>query len=348
MNATVLTPTTQTITLREAIGLAIAEEMERDDSVLVIGEDVAGGAGMAAYATTGSYGGVFGVTKGLAERFGRDRVLDTPLSESAFMGMAVGAAMCGYRPIVELMFVDFLGVCLDPIYNQGAKVRSMSGGQASVPMVLRTTYGAGLTGGAQHSGCHYSVFAHFPGLKVVVPSNPADAQGLMTAAVRDDDIVVFFEHKGMYGLTGPAAPAGHVVPLGRCAVARPGADATVIGIGKTVHTALEAAATLAETGIECEVVDLRSLVPLDLEGIRASVRKTRHLVVVDEDSPNCSMATDVVARVCQSSFGDLDGAPVMVTPPSVPIPLAAELENAYLPSAADVIAAVHAARGEAR
>ena len=348
MSATVASQAARTISFRDAIGQAIAQEMERDASVLVIGEDVAGGAGMAAYDASGSFGGVFGVTKGLVERFGRERVIDTPLSEMAFMGMAVGAAMGGYRPIVELMFVDFLGVCLDPIYNQGAKVRYMSGGQASVPMVLRTTYGGGLTGGPQHSGCHYSVFAHFPGLKVVVPSNPADAQGLMAAAVRDDNIVVFFEHKGLYGLTGPAAPAGHVVPLGCCAVARQGADVTVIGIGKTVHTALEAAARLAESGIDCEVVDLRSLVPLDLEGIRASVRKTRHLVMVDEDSPTCSMATDVVARVCASSFGDLDAAPVMVTPPSVPIPLAAELEAAYLPSVADVVAAVQTVRGGSR
>lgn len=326
--------------MRDAINGALMEEMERDPSVVIIGEDVAGGAGMSAYEGKGSMGGVFGVTKGLVERFGRSRVLDTPLSETAIMGTAVGAAMAGLRPVAELMFADFLGTCLDPIYNQGAKVRYMSGGQASVPLVIRTAFGGGLSAGGQHSGCHYSVFAHFPGLKVVVPSTPADAKGLMAAAVRDDDIVVFFEHKALYGEVGPAGPPGHVIPLGRCDVKRPGSDVTIVGIGKTVLTALEAAASLAEDGIDCEVVDLRTLVPLDLEGLEASVRKTRRLVVVDEDSPQCSVATEVVALLCQSLYGELLAGPRMVTPPSVPVPFAPELEAAYLPDPRNVAEAV--------
>ncbi len=259
------------VTMRDAVNAALVEEMDRDPSVVVIGEDVAGGGGMAAYEGRGSMGGVFGVTKGLVERFGRARVLDTPLSETAIMGLGVGAAMSGMRPVVELMFTDFLGTCLDPIYNQGAKVRFMSGGQASVPLVIRSAFGGGLSAGAQHSGCHYSVFAHFPGLKVVVPSTPTDAQGLLTASIRDDDIVIFLEHKAMYGRSGPPAPAGHVIPLGRLDVKRKGSAVTVVGIGATVHTAADAAAELAKEGVDCEVLDLRSLVPLDVTGLAASL-----------------------------------------------------------------------------
>lgn len=342
MRAPVAEPTR--VTLRDAVNVALAQEMELDKSVIVIGEDVAGGAGMPAYDARGSMGGVFGVTKGLVERFGRTRVLDTPLSETAIMGLAVGAAMSGLRPVVELMFSDFLGTCLDPIYNQGAKVRFMSGGQASVPMVIRTAYGGGLSAGAQHSGCHYSVFSHFPGIKVVVPSTPADAHGLLAASIRDDDIVVFCEHKALYGARGPAAPAGHLVPLGRLNVRRPGSDVTVVGIGATVQTALDAATELAKGGVECEVLDLRSLVPLDLAGLEGSLARTRHLVVVDEDSPRCSMASEVIAAVCTSMWGSLDAAPVMVTPPPSPVPFAPELEKAYLPGVADVVQAVRRAR----
>jgi len=334
------------ITMRDAITSALTAEMERDPSVVVIGEDVAGGDGMAAYEGKGSMGGVFGVTKGLVERFGRNRVMDTPLAESAIMGTAIGAAAAGLRPVVELMFVDFLGTCLDQIYNQGAKMRYMSGGQISVPLVIRTTYGGGISAGAQHSGCHYSVFAHFPGIKVVVPSTPADAQGLLRAAIRDDDIVVFFEHKATYAQVGPAPETDAIIELGTSEVKRTGDDVTVVGIGRTVMIALDAAEMLAAEGIDCEVVDLRSIVPLDMPTLERSVRKTGRLVFVDEDSPRCSVATDVVALLCQALFGELRAAPRLVLPPNVPVPFAPELEGAYQPSAAAVMAAVRVAVSE--
>ncbi len=322
--------------MRDGISRALIEAMESDPAVIVLGEDVSGGAGTDDYDAVGSWGGVFGVTQGLTERFGRGRVLDTPLGESAFMGAAVGAAIGGLRPVVELMFVDFFGVCLDPIMNQGSRVRYMSGGQVKVPVVIRTAFGAGLCAGSQHSGSYYSMFAHLPGIKVVVPSNPADAQGLMTASIRDDDMVIFFEHKALYFKKGPAAPPGHVVPLGTCAVSREGTEVTLVGIGQTVHTALAAAEELATRGIECEVIDLRSIVPLDLDGVLASVRKTGRLVVIDEDNPRCSVASDLVGLVCEAAFSDLKAPPAMVLPPSVPVPFGPDLEAAYVPKAGDV------------
>jgi 2-oxoisovalerate dehydrogenase E1 component len=334
----------ESISMRSAITKALIDEMERDPSVIIMGEDVAGGGGMALYEGRGSLGGVFGVTRGLVERFGRTRVLDTPLSETGFVGAAVGAAIAGLRPVVELMFVDFLGTCLDPIYNQGAKVRFMSGGQVKVPMVIRTAYGGGLSAGAQHSGCHYSVFAHFPGIKVVVPSTPADARGLLAAAVRDDNIVVFFEHKALYDTIG-VTPTDCLISLGKCDIKRVGTDVTIVGIGKTVLTALDASLSLEKEGIGTEVVDLRSLVPLDIDTILDSVRKTGRLVVVDEDSPNCSVGMEIVARVCECLYGELRAAPRIVSPPSVPVPFAPELESAYLPSTLDVIEAVHLVTG---
>jgi len=322
--------------MRDGISRALIEAMESDPAVIVLGEDVAGGAGTEEYDVVGSWGGVFGVTAGLAERFGRDRVLDTPLAESAFMGAAVGAAIGGMRPVAELMFVDFFGVCLDPIMNQASKVRYMSGGQVKVPMVIRTAFGAGLCASSQHSGSYYSIFAHLPGVKVVVPSNPADAQGLMISSIRDDDLVIFFEHKALYYQKGPAAEPGHVVPLGKCAVAREGADVTLVGVGRTVLTGLEAAGSLADQGVECEVVDLRTIVPLDLDGVLASVRKTGRLLVVDEDNSRCSVATDLVAQVCERAFAELKAAPAMVLPPNVPVPFGPGLEAAYMPTAATV------------
>lgn len=337
---TVSSKKTPQMTMRDGVNQALMEAMERDPSVIVMGEDVAGGAGMDDYDAMGSWGGVFGVTQGLAERFGRQRVLDTPLAEASFVSAAVGAAMNGMRPVVELMFVDFMGFCLDPIFNQGARVRYMSGGQVKVPLVVRTAFGGGLTAGPQHSGTYYSIFAHLPGIKVVVPSTPADAQGLLAASILDDDVVVFFEHKALYTKKGPVAPPGHVLPLGKCDVKREGLDVTIVGVGQTVLTALAAAKDLQLQGVSAEVIDLRSIVPLDLETILESVKKTGRLVVVDEDNPRCSVATDIVAQVCELAFGDLLAAPVMVMPPSVPVPFGVALENAYLPNAADVVSAV--------
>ena len=333
------------MTFRDGINRAIVDAMRHDPAVVVLGEDVAGGAGMPEYEHAGSWGGVFGVTQGLAEEFGRGRVLDTPLSESAFMGAAVGAAACGLRPIVELMFVDFMGVCLDPIFNQGARLRYMSGGQASVPLVIRTAFGGGLTAGPQHSGTYYSVLAHFPGIKVVVPSTPADAQGLLASAIKDDDVVVFFEHKALYSKKGAAPGAHHTVPLGRCDIKRVGSDVTIVGVGQTVHTGLAAAKELAADGIEAEVVDLRSIVPLDLPTILDSVTKTGRLVVIDEDNPRCSVGTDVVSGVCTQAFSALREAPVVVAPPSVPVGFGVALEQAYLPSVHTVVAQVRSLVG---
>src|SRR5918911_1844529 len=229
---------TRTLTFREAVNEALAVEMERDPDVLLMGEDVAGGATVPGFEQEDAWGGVLGVTKGLVQRFGRDRVLDTPISESGFIGAAVGAAATGLRPVAELMFVDFFGVCMDQIFNQGAKLRYMFGGKAKVPLVIRTMIGAGFRAAGQHSGCHYSVFTHMPGLKTVVPSTPADAKGLLLSAIRDDDPVIFFEHKVLYNAEGPVPEGEFVIPLGQADVKRAGSDVTIVAIGRMVSLAL--------------------------------------------------------------------------------------------------------------
>ncbi|HZD01958.1 MAG TPA: alpha-ketoacid dehydrogenase subunit beta [Actinomycetes bacterium] len=333
---------TRTMTFREAINEALRLEMERDPDVVLMGEDVAGGATIEGFEQEDAWGGVLGVTKGLVQRFGRGRVLDTPISESGYVGAAVGAAATGLRPVAELMFVDFFGVCMDQIFNQGAKLRYMFGGKAKVPMVVRTMIGAGFRAAGQHSGCHYSVFTHMPGLKAVVPSTPADAKGLLTAAIRDDDPVIFFEHKLLYDTGGEVPEGEYLVELGRADVKREGDGATVVAIGRMVQLALEAADTLAAEGTEVEVVDPRTLSPLDEEALLASVRKTRRLVVVDEDNPRCSMATDVAALAASSAFDYLDAPPQMVTAPHTPVPFSPVLEDFYLPSPDRIADAVRA------
>jgi pyruvate dehydrogenase E1 component beta subunit len=332
----------RTLSFREAINEGLSQEMERDSSVILMGEDVAGGATVPGFEQDDAWGGVLGVTKGLVQKFGRDRVLDTPISESGFIGAAVGAAATGMRPVAELMFVDFFGVCMDQIFNQGAKLRYMFGGKATVPMVIRTMIGAGFRAAGQHSGCHYSVFTHMPGLKTVVPSTPADAKGLLAAAIRDDDPVIFFEHKLLYDVQGEVPPGEHIVPLGKADVKREGDRVTVLAIGRMVSMALEAAETLASEGVSVEVVDPRTLSPLDEDTILSSVRKTRRLVVVDEDNPRCSMATDLVALATTQAFDDLDAPPQMVTSPHTPVPFAAVMEDFYIPSAARIAEAVRA------
>jgi pyruvate dehydrogenase E1 component beta subunit len=333
---------TRTLTYRQAIGEALASEMERDPTVVLMGEDVAGGASLPGFEKEDAWGGVLGVTKGLVQQFGRDRVLDTPISESAYIGAAVGAASTGLRPVAELMFVDFFGVCFDQIFNQGAKFRYMFGGKATVPMVVRTMIGAGFRAAGQHSGCHYSVFAHMPGLKVVVPSTPGDAKGLLVASIRDDDPVIFCEHKLLYDIEGEVPPGEHVVPLGRADVKREGDGVSVVTLGRMVHLALEAAEALEAEGVSVEVLDLRTVSPMDEEAILESVRKTRRLVVVDEDNPRCSIATDVVALVASRAFDHLDGPPQMVTAPHTPVPFSPPLEDFYLPDAERIAAAVRA------
>lgn len=333
---------TRTGTFREAINEALVQEMERDDTVVIMGEDVAGGATLEGFEQQGAWGGVLGVTTGLVERFGRTRVLDTPISESGFIGATVGAAATGLRPVAELMFVDFMGVCLDQIFNQGAKLRYMFGGRAEVPMVVRTMIGAGFRAAGQHSGCHYSIFTHFPGLKTVVPSTPADAKGLLAAAIRDPDPVIFFEHKLLYDIEGEIPEGEHVVPLGKAEVKREGEGATIIAIARMVHMALEAAEALSSEGIEAEVVDLRTLSPLDTATILGSVKKTGRLVVVDEDNPRCSMATDIAALVAQDAFDYLEGPPQMVTAPHTPVPFSPVLEDFYIPTPERIADAVRA------
>src|SRR3954447_25135458 len=268
------------LTYAQAINEAMKLEMRRDPRVILMGEDVVGGATVVGFENEDAWGGVLGVTKGLVQEFGRNRVLDTPITEAGFIGAAVGAAATGLRPIAELMFVDFFGVCWDMIYDQGAKLRYMFGGKASCPLVIRTMIGAGVNAAAQHSGCHYSVFTHMPGIKTVVPSTPADAKGLLLSAIRDDDLVMFFENKVLYSMKGELPEGSEGIPLGKADIKREGGDVTVVAISRMVHMALDAAKQLAEDGIEVEVVDPRTLSPLDEDAILTSVKKTHHLVIV--------------------------------------------------------------------
>jgi pyruvate/2-oxoglutarate/acetoin dehydrogenase E1 component len=333
--------TTRTITYREAINEAMRQEMRRDSSVILMGEDVAGGASTHLEEKgEEAWGGDLGVTKGLVQEFGRSRVRDTPISESAFIGAAVGAASTGLRPIAELMFVDFFGVCMDQIFNQGGKMRYMFGGKAKVPMVIRTLYGAGFRAAAQHSATLYSVFAHMPGLKVVAPSTPYNAKGLLINAIRDDDPVIYLEHLVLLDSSGPVPENDYVVPFGKAEIARPGKDVTVVAIGRMRTFAMQAAEELAKEGIDVEVVDPQSLSPLDESTILESVKKTHRLVAVDEDNPRCSVANDIVTLAAQQAFAYLDSAPRTVTAPHTPVPFSPPLEDAYIPSPAKIIAAV--------
>ena len=332
--------TQRRITYRKAINEALHEEMERDERVIILGEDIAGAPQSDDPAMLDAWGGILGVTAGLVGRFGKERVLDTPITESAIMGAAAGAAATGMRPIAELMFVGFAGVCLDQIGNQAAKLRYMFGGKAKVPMVIRTMIGAGMRAAAQHSNVNYSIFTHYPGLKSVVPSNPADAKGLLKAAIRDDDPVIYFENKVLYDMEGPVPDGDHVVPIGRGCVVREGTDVTVIALSRMVQMAIDAADALAAEGVSVEIVDPRSISPLDGDLIVESVKKTTRVIVVDEDNPRCSMATDIVALVATEAFHYLDAPPRMLTAPHTPVPFSPPMEDFYVPSADQIIAAV--------
>ena len=323
---------------RQAINEAIAQEMRRNENVLVWGEDNAGGAG--GEGEQDAWGGVLGVTKGLFPEFGPDRVLDTPISESAFVGAAAGAAATGLRPVVELMFVDFMGVCFDQIFNQAAKFRYMFGGKAVTPMVIRTMYGAGFRAASQHSQCLYPMFTHIPGLKVVVPSSPYEAKGLMIQAIRDDDPVVFFEHKVMYDEEEEVPDDPYTIPFGEANLTREGDDATIVAFGRMVQFANQAADALEKEGVSCTVLDPRTTSPLDTETILECVEETGRLIIVDEANPRCSMASDVSGYVAQEAFKALKAPIRMVTAPHTPVPFAPELEDAYLPSTAKIAAAV--------
>lgn len=328
------------LTYAEAINEAISVAMREDPRVILLGEDVAGGANIDHLAQDEAWGGVLGVTKGLVKEFGRSRILDTPITEAGFIGAAVGAAATGLHPIAELMFVDFFGVCMDQIYNQGAKLRYMFGGKARCPLVIRTMIGAGLGAAAQHSGTHYSVFTHMPGIKTVVPSTPADAKGLLLSAIRDDDLVMFFENKVLYTMKGEVPEGNTGIPFGVADIKRSGRDVTIVAISRMVHQALTAADQLAQEGIDVEIVDPRTLSPLDEETILTSVRKTHHLVVVDEDNPRCSAATDIAALVADKGFDSLDAPIKLVTAPHTPVPFSPPLEQTYVPSPERIAEAV--------
>jgi len=323
---------------REAIKAALIAEMERDSREFVIGEDIAGG--MGAPGEQDGWGGVFGVTKGLLGRFGRERVIDTPISETAILGLGIGAANAGLRPVVEIMFVDFFGVCFDQVLNNMAKFRYMYGGQASTPITVRTTYGAGFGAAAQHSQTLYSLFAHIPGIKVVVPSSPYDAKGLLTTAIRDDDPVLFFEHKALYDVTGEVPEGAYTIPFGEAAVLNEGRDCCVVAFGHMVQIAKAAVAELEASGVGVTLIDPRTISPLDTETILEAVRECGRLVVVDESNPVCSIASEIASLVATTCPEVLRAPVVKVTPPHVPVPFSPALEKSYVPAAAQVVAAV--------
>ncbi len=311
-----------------AINRALADAMAADESVVLFGEDVA------------ATGGPFAVTRGLLGKFGPDRVRDTPISEAAIAGAAVGAALSGLRPVVEIMFMDFMTFAMDALVNQAAKAHFMFGGQCSVPMVVRTPHGGGLNAGPQHSQCLEAWFAHVPGLKVVVPSTPADAYGLLRAAIDDPDPVIFVEHKGLYAAKGefPEPPAP--VALGAARIARPGRDVTVVAYGAAVGWAMRAAEALTVDGIEAEVIDLRSIQPWDEDAVLASVARTRRLVVAHEAVTAFGVGAEIAARVSERAFGRLAAPVARVGAAFMPVPFARSLERACLPSEADIAAAV--------
>jgi acetoin:2,6-dichlorophenolindophenol oxidoreductase subunit beta len=322
---------------RQALNDALRSEMRRDSSVVIIGEDVAGGAG--GTGVDDAYGGIMGVTRGLVGEFGRARVIDTPITESALVGMAAGAAMTGLRPVAELMFVDFIGVCLDQILNQAAKFRYMFGGKARTPLVIRAMFGAGFSAGAQHSQCLYSFFTHIPGLKVVIPSSPYDAKGLLIQAIRDEDPVIFLEHTKLYDLEGEVPAESYTVPFGEAHILREGGDLTIVALARMTHMALDAASALAAKGIEATVIDPRTTSPLDEETILESIGATGRLLVVDESNPRCSVASEIAAVVAERAFRDLRAPIRRVTAPHTPVPFSPVLENAYIPSSAAIEAA---------
>ena len=332
-------------TFRQALNEALHLEMSRDKNVIIFGEDVCGGTG--GTGEKDAWGGAFGVTKGLLSEFGPDRIMDTPITESAFVGAAVGAAMTGLRPVTEIMFVDFLGVCFDQIFNQAAKVRYMFGGKADMPMVLRASYGAGASSASQHSQALYPIFTHIPGLKVVVPSNPYDAKGLLINAIRDEDPVIFLEHKMLYDFSGEVPDEAYTVPFGEAGIIREGKDVTLISLGKMVNVCQEAADELTKENVAASILDLRTISPLDEETILEFTEETGRVVVVDEAYPRCGVAADVSSIIVEKAFSDLKAPIKKVTPPHSPVPYAPNLEQAFLPSSQNVIDAVkEVIRGE--
>jgi len=328
---------------RAAINEALRQEMERDPRVVLMGEDVAGG--MGAPGADDAWGGPLGVTQGLMPIFGRERVLDTPITESAFIGCAAGAAATGLRPVAELMFVDFMGVCFDQIFNQAAKFRYMFGGKATTPLTIRTMYGAGFRAASQHSQCLYPIFTHVPGLKVALPSSAYEAKGLLIQAIRDDDPVIFFEHKAMYDDEADVPDEPYTIPFGEANLTREGDDVTIVAFGRMVNLANEVADKLEKDGITCTVVDPRTTSPLDRDTIIECIEETGRLVVVDEAHPRCNLATDIAALAAQHAFKALKAPIEQVTAPHSPVPFSPELEDLYIPSPAKIEAAVRRTMG---
>jgi len=306
----------------DAIRLAIEEEMENDESVFIMGEDI------------GKFGGCFFVTEGLLEKFGSERVLDTPISENAILGCAVGAAMVGMRPIAEIMFADFLPVCMEMIVNQAAKARYMYGGQINVPITIRVPFGTGIMGAAQHSQSFESWFMHVPGLKVILPSDARDFKGLMKTAIRDDDPIIFFENKRAYFLTGEVPlDKNFTIPFGQARKFTEGDDVTIVATGAMVQESIKAATKLKEDNIQCEVIDPRTLVPMDKKSILNSVEKTGKLIIVDEGCKTCSVSAEIAAFVAEEGFQYLKKKIVRINTPDVPIPYSPNLEKEIIPNA---------------
>jgi pyruvate/2-oxoglutarate/acetoin dehydrogenase E1 component len=316
------------ITYGQAISEALHEEMVRDEAVFVIGEDM------------GVMGSVFGLTRGFLEEFGANRVIDTPISESGFTGMSVGAAIRGLRPVVELMYVDFATVCLDPIVNQAAKMRYMTGGQVTVPIVIRAPQGAGRRNAGQHSQNLEALFTQIPGLKVVLPSTPYDAKGLLKTAIRDNDPIMFIEHKLLYATKGEVPEEEYLIPLGKADIKRAGKDVTILTYSRQVLFALQAAEKLAEAGIDAEVIDLRTLVPLDWETIAASVKKTHRVVIVQEAPKRGGYAGEIAAQIMENSFDELDAPVKRIAALNVVPPFSPVLEDAMYPNPKDIVAGV--------
>jgi pyruvate/2-oxoglutarate/acetoin dehydrogenase E1 component len=313
-------------TFLDAIGAGLREEMYRDSTVYLFGEDIA-------------VGGPFGVTKGLAEEFGARRVVNTPISEATVMGIAIGAATAGLRPVVEIMFIDFITLAMDQLINHAAKLHYMSGGQLTIPLTVRVQCGISGNMGAHHSQSLEAWLAHIPGLKVVMPSNPADAKGLLKAAIRDDNPVIFIEHRGLYWSKGEVPAGDYLIPMGKSSVVREGADLTIVALGNLIGAALAAAAELSAAGIEAEIIDPRSLSPLDSETIANSVKRTGRLIVVHEAVEQGGVGAEIAARIQQEAFYYLDSPILRVAAPFAPIPAAPSLEKQFLPNSERIIAA---------
>jgi pyruvate/2-oxoglutarate/acetoin dehydrogenase E1 component len=315
------------ITYSQAINDALREEMRRDPNVITLGEDIAG------------IGGNFGVTKDLLEEFGPERVKDTPISEDAIVGVSLGAAMVGMKPVPEIMFSTFLGCCMEELLNQVSAIRYMSGGQIDIPLVIRTTNSLGRSGGAQHSGRPEAWLMHTPGLKIAIPSTPYDAKGLLKAAIREPDPVVFFEHALLYyGAKGEVPEEEYTIPLGVADIKRPGDDLTIVAYSMMVPKALEAAEILAAEGVEAEVIDPRTLVPLDMETITNSVKKTQHLIVASEEAASAGVCAEIAFQVGREAFDFLDAPVERVAAANVPVPFSPPLENHMMPKVEDIVA----------